>query len=111
MKVIDELENLLTGVGIEIPRWLVSQQDRWVHRERACDRDALALATGEFIGQVVKSMFELNKPEKLFCAILDLGPRPLAQVERQRNILPSMGFPPRRNFSRGSIVGTRRQHR
>src|SRR5581483_7838050 len=47
---VEELHDADGGVGIEVPRRLVADEQRRVVDERARDRDALLLAAGELVG-------------------------------------------------------------
>jgi hypothetical protein len=56
-----QFENFGASVAVEIACGLVSEQDRRVKGQGASDRDPLPLATGEFIGQMVDSVAQLDQ--------------------------------------------------
>ena len=54
MQIADQAQDLGAGVSVEVAGRLVGEQDRRIDRQRAGDGDALALAAGELVGQVVE---------------------------------------------------------
>src|SRR5215475_9387516 len=71
VEVIDELQNLLAGVGVEIAGRFIGQQDRRINGKRSSNRDSLALASREFIRKMVDAMSELHQFEKLLHTVFD----------------------------------------
>ena len=67
---------LLAHLGVERAEGLVEQQHPRLDRERAGERDALALAAGELAGIAPGEAAELDEIEELADAAVDLGARP-----------------------------------
>ena len=55
VQIVDQLQDLRAGLRIQIAGGLIGQQNRRINAQRACDRHALALAAGEFVGQVIQA--------------------------------------------------------
>jgi hypothetical protein len=85
--VANQGQDLFACAGVEIPGRLVGEEDRRVDRQGARDGDALALAAGELVGEMLKPVFELDEAEKLARAVVDVLARPAAQVQRQADVL------------------------
>src|SRR6185295_17015421 len=64
VQVADQRENLLAGARVEVAGRFVGEQDRRIDRQRARDRDALPLAAGELVGQMMQAVFELDQREQ-----------------------------------------------
>src|SRR6266568_1106227 len=60
VEVVENLENLDAGTGIEVAGGLVGQDDERLIDERSRDGDALLLAAGEFEGFVVQAMAQAH---------------------------------------------------
>src|SRR5262245_4880284 len=90
MKIVDQLQDLLSRMCIEISSRLVCKQYRRINRKRSRDRNPLALTAGQFIGQVIYPASKLNQIEQLLCALLDFLARPLSQMKRKRNIFEAV---------------------
>ena len=58
-----------------------------VKREGAGDGDALPLAAGELVGQVIEAMAELHQFEQLAGALVDVAARQPFEVQRQGDVL------------------------
>ena len=88
VQIADQREDLLAGVRVEIAGRFVGEQNRRIDRQRARDRDALALAAGQFLGQMLQAMTELHQrraaPSRARCTF---APRPAAQMQRQPDVL------------------------
>ncbi len=67
---------LLAHLGVERAEGLVEQQDARLDRERARERNALALAAGELARIAVGEPVELNEIEQLLDPRTDRAPRP-----------------------------------
>ena len=96
VQILQQSQDLLARAGVEVAGRLVAQQDRWVDRQRARNRHALALSAREFLGQMVGAR----------------GPRPTvpsSSCARARAF--ARGQPRRCNgsatFSRADSVGSR----
>src|SRR5829696_6216890 len=87
VQVADERQDLFAGAGVEIAGGFVGEQDWRVDGQRASDGDALALAAGELVGEMVHPRFELHERKQLTRALLDFLARPAAQVQRQADVL------------------------
>ena len=68
----DDRENLGHELGIERARYLVQQEEPWIHRERAHDRDPLLLPAGEPVRVLVPLVREAEAGEQLLGAVLRL---------------------------------------
>lgn len=62
-EVFEEVEDFLTGAGVEVSGGFVGEDDGGVVDEGACDGDALALAAGEFVGAVMEAVGETDLDE------------------------------------------------
>ena len=87
VQIADEPQNVGAGLRVEIACRLVRQQDRRIHRQRARNGDALALSARQLVRKMVHARGQLHEVEQLARAIVDLLPRPAAQVQRQRHVL------------------------
>src|SRR5581483_4044187 len=86
VKIANESEDVFTGARVEIARRLVGEEYRRVDRQRPGDRDTLALAARQLVGQMIDAMSQLHEIEELTGARLDLPPRPPAQVQRESDV-------------------------
>jgi hypothetical protein len=90
VEVIDELQNLLTGVRIKIAGRFIGKQYRRINGKRSSNRNTLALAPRKFIGKMVNAVPELHQFEKLLRAVFNFLSRPLAQMQRQRDVFETI---------------------
>ena len=72
---LDQIEHALGGVGVEVAGRLVAEQQLGALRERARDRDALRLASGQLAGQRVELGREPDQLEQLLRRVAELGRR------------------------------------
>ena len=86
VEIANQLEDLDAGAGVEVAGRFVGEEDRRVDRQRARDRDALPLAAGELLGQMLQRP-ELDEGQQLARALVDFLARPAAQVQRQADVL------------------------
>ena len=86
VQIVNQLQDLRAGVGVQIAGGLIGKQNRREDAERAGDGHALALAAGEFVGQVIEAGAQLHEFEQLAGALVDLFAGPSAQVQRQRDV-------------------------
>ncbi len=63
--VVQELQDLHAGVEVQLARRLVCQQDRVAGRQRARDRHALLLTTGELVREVGDPVLQPDPPQRL----------------------------------------------
>ena len=56
--LLDQVEDLTTGLYVQISRGFVGEQDFGIIGKRPCDGRTLPLAAGEFAGAVVETMLE-----------------------------------------------------
>src|SRR6266576_1503928 len=82
-----QVHHRLAVTGVEIPRWLVGEQDRRVTHDRAGDRDSLLLAPGELHRVMLRAMHHADPLERLLHAFGALPARHAAIGERQLHIL------------------------
>jgi hypothetical protein len=87
MKVLNQPENLLSRSCVEVTRGFVGKKHRRIHRQGSRNRDTLAFAARQLLGQVIKTMIELNHLQQLPGAFLNLSAGPAAKMQRQRDIL------------------------
>jgi hypothetical protein len=87
VQVPDQREDVFSGLRVEVAGGFVGEQDRRIDREGAGDGDALALAPGQLVGQVVQAVRELHERQELCGAFMEAGPRPAAQVQGQADVL------------------------
>ena len=87
MQIANQREDLVAGRGVEVAGRFVGEQDRRIDRQRAGDRDALALAARELVGQVLQAVAELHERQQLARALVDFPARPATQVQRQADVL------------------------
>ena len=77
---------LLAHLRVERAERLVEQQHLRLDRERAGQRHALALATGELRRVAVGELLEVHELEQLVDPRLDLGLGPLADLEPEGDV-------------------------
>src|SRR5262245_4752733 len=63
VQLVEQREDLDAGLRVEVARRLVSEKDRRVRDERARDRNALPLAAGQLIRQVIGTVLETHALE------------------------------------------------
>ena len=73
--------------GVERSERLVEQEDARLRRERAGERHALPLAAGELGRIAVGEARELDELEQLVDALANLLLRPLADLEREADVV------------------------
>ena len=71
--VIEESHDLEAGLGVEVSRGLVGEDDRRIVDQSARDGDALALAAGELVGLVHHARFQADIGERLLGALQALA--------------------------------------
>lgn len=54
-QVVDQFQNFPAGLRVEIAGRLVSQQDRRINRQSPGDGDALSLAAGELVREMIEA--------------------------------------------------------
>ena len=77
---------LLAHGRVERAERLVEQQHAGLDRERAGERHALALATGELRGIALGEAAQLHEREQLLDTLADLGLRALADLEAEGDV-------------------------
>ena len=60
-----DVEHLADHFGVERRGRLVEQHHDGIHRERACDRDALLLATGQLRGKLLRLLLQADALQQL----------------------------------------------
>jgi hypothetical protein len=55
MQIMHEAQGVGAGVTVEVPRWLIGKEDWRIDGQRAGYGNALTLASGEFVRQVVEA--------------------------------------------------------
>src|SRR4051812_5337457 len=69
IQLLKKRHDFSAGFGIEIPRWLVSKNNRRVVHKCARDRDTLPLAARELVRFVVQPITETDITECLFSTV------------------------------------------
>ena len=87
VEVVDEAQDFGAGVGVEIAGGLVGEEDGRLEGQGAGDGDALALAAGELVGQVVEAVVEADELEQAAGARFDFLAREAFEVEREGHVL------------------------
>ena len=88
VQIAQQRENLGAGPRVEIAGRLVPEQDRRIDRQRPRNRDALALAAGELVGQMIDALSEADEIAAVRRArVLRLPARPAPQMQRQGDVL------------------------
>ena len=88
VEILDEREDLATGLGIEIAGRLVGQQDRRIDRQRSRDRHALALTARQLLGQMREAGGRAARASSSSVArSWTFDARPAAEMQRQPDIL------------------------
>jgi hypothetical protein len=72
VQVADQGEDLAAGMRIQVSGGLIGQQDGGIKCQGAGDGHTLALAAGEFVGQVVEAAAELHEFQQRARALIDL---------------------------------------
>src|ERR1700722_1918136 len=70
--------------------WLVSQQHLGLHAERARDRDALQLSSGELVGVALEEpggRLERHTPQRSLGELRSVGPRRAVNQQRSKQIV------------------------
>jgi hypothetical protein len=86
VKIADEFQDFRAGAGVEIACRFVGEQDGRIDRESPGDGDALALAAGKLVGEMIEAEAELNEIEQLGGTAFHLLLRPAAEVQRESHI-------------------------
>ncbi len=73
IELFQQLQQRGAGGAVEVPSGLVGQHDRGAANQRTCDRDALALATGELARTEVGTIGEPHPGERLGRPLTALG--------------------------------------
>src|SRR5258706_2246189 len=61
MEAVNQLQDFFACARVEISGRFVREQNRWIDRQSAGDRNALAFASGKLLRQMIHSMTELNQ--------------------------------------------------
>lgn len=65
----EALEYRLRSLLIEIPRWLIREQDNWLIRDRPRDRDPLLFATRQPRGPVLQPLPQTKAFQQIICPV------------------------------------------
>jgi len=80
-------KHLLCRFIVEIPRWLIREQQGWLMHERACKRDALLLAARQRVHGTVKTVAETDFREHRDAALASLCAAHAVELERESDVL------------------------
>ena len=83
-QLADDVEHLADELGVERAGDLVEQEQGGIHGQGADDRDALLLAAGEPVGEVVALVGEAEPLEQRVGPLLGLGARPAQDAPRRQ---------------------------
>src|SRR3989442_14613447 len=61
----EQVEDFLTGLRVELPRWLVRQEERRIVRERDPERDSLQFPTAKLVGTMGRTLRHAHELEEL----------------------------------------------
>ena len=86
-QVLDEIEERLSGLGIELRRRLVEQQQTWLQGERRRQRHALQLAARELTGRTLREVLRTDQRERLFHTRPDLSRIDADVLEPERGLV------------------------
>ncbi len=86
MQVADELQDSGAGARVEVAGGLIGEQDRRIERERAGDGDALPLASGKLVRQMLQAGAELDEFELGGGALADFRLGEPLQVQGQPDV-------------------------
>jgi hypothetical protein len=87
VEVADEGEDFGAGVSVEVASGFIGEQDGGREGEGAGDGHALALASREFVGEVIEAVAELHELEQFAGAAVDLGAAESLQVQGEGDVL------------------------
>ncbi len=87
VRVGNDVHDVPGELGIEVPRRLVGQQERWVRDQRSGDRDPLLLTPGERARPVLQPVSQTQALERAPDAGPRLAPRSSHDLERDRHVL------------------------
>src|SRR5260221_8360858 len=76
-----------TRLRVDRRKWLVEQQDRWIDREGAGERDALAHATGQLVRVAAGEIREIEAAQQFSRAPRAFALRLPLDLDAERDIL------------------------
>src|SRR2546425_3900184 len=68
VEATEQVEDLLPGLRVEFPGWLVREEQRRVVREGHSDGDPLLLAAAQLVGAVARTLCHAHEVEQLLPA-------------------------------------------
>ena len=83
----DDVHDVPGELGIQVPCRLVGQQERRIRDQRAGNRDALLLSSGERSRSVLHAMSQAQAFERAPDAGPGLAPRSARNLERDRHVV------------------------
>src|SRR3989442_1572881 len=84
---VEEAQDLGGGIGVEIARRLISQDERRVVRERPRDGQSLLLASGEQIGIAAETIGQANMSQEIARAPAARGVGAATELEGEEHVL------------------------
>ena len=96
VQLVEPVPQVLAHPGVQRAERLVQQQHARTGRERAGERDALALPAGELVGVAVGERRELHELEQLVDPGLDVGLGRLAHAEPEPDVVGDGHVPEQR---------------
>ena len=88
VQLAQPLAKLCANARVEGAEGLVEEQHLRLGRERAREPHPLPLPSGELRGVAMPEVLELDEVQKLVDPLGDLGLRPLAHLEAERDVVP-----------------------
>src|SRR2546422_7932706 len=86
VEATEQVEDLLSSLRVELPGWLVRQEERRVIREGHSDGDPLLLAAAQLVGAVARTLRHAHELEQLLPAFrADRGALP-REPQRQFDV-------------------------
>ncbi len=86
VEATEQVEDLLSSLRVELPGWLVRQEERRVIREGHSDGDPLLLAAAQLVGAVARTLRHAHELEQLLPAFrTDRGALP-REPQRQFHV-------------------------
>ena len=91
MQLVKQRHDLITGLRVQVARWLVSEDDRGAIDECARNGNALALSAGELVRLMVHALFQIHRAESRFGAFDALCRRGTVVDQRQLHVVQRSG--------------------
>ena len=84
--LLEQIQNMAGGVGIQRGGGLVAEQHLRIHRQRAGDGHALLLTAGELAGIGLHAVAQAHQVKQLLRALLCVAPGHMGDLHRIANV-------------------------